>query len=183
MLQPAPAYPADSRSTIRLRSGPVAAIMAPREAARDILGSFPVKISGFYPLEATHATLRSDLACRSAAPGGRWAGGPRGASNEARMRPHKAAAAIRLFAAEAASGECRARSGRRRWPRSSWRRGMMSMRPAKRIGGDRSTRSAAIGPEITRFRVIWSHLWIRITSDTPNSHPGTTATPSPPPHA
>ena len=51
--------------------------------------AFEAKISGFYPLEATHATLRSDLACRSAAPGGRWAGGPRGASNEARMRPQR----------------------------------------------------------------------------------------------
>ena len=105
-----------------------------------------------------------------------------GASNEARMRPHKAAAAIRRFAAEAASGERRAVVG-------------VEDGPGRRGGGAwcrcvRRNASAVIGRRVVlRFApksIVSGHLerlWIGITSDTPNSHPGTTATPSPPPHA
>ena len=74
-----------------------------------------------------------------------------GASNKARMRPHKAAAAIRRFAAEAASGECRARSGRRRPRTSSWRSRMMSKRPAKHIKGDRSSVLLRLAPKSLVF--------------------------------
>ena len=44
--------------------------------------------------------------------------------------------------------------GRRRPRSSSSRRWTVSMRPANHSKGDRSTRTAAIGSEITRFRVI-----------------------------
>ena len=71
-------------------------------AGWSMLGShsvaFEVKIGGFYPLEATHATLRSDPACRSATPRGRWAGGPRGPRKRpgcGRTRPRRPSAGSR----------------------------------------------------------------------------------------
>ena len=94
----------------------------------------------------------------------------------------QAAAAIRRFAAEAASGERRAVVG-------------VEDDPGRRGGGAwcrcvRRNASAVIGRRVVlRFApksIVSGHLerlWIQITSDTPNSHPGTTATPSPPPHA
>ena len=62
-----------------------------------------------------------------------------GDSNEARIRPNKAAATIRRFAAEAVSGELRARCGRRGGRRSSWRSSMRSKHAVKQRGGHRST--------------------------------------------
>ena len=57
-----------------------------------------------------------------------------------------------------AFGECRAPCGRRRRCRSPCRSSMMSNRPAEHSGGDRSTRNAAFGAEIIRFRAIRGHL-------------------------
>ena len=113
--------------------------------------AFEVKISGFLPPrgDPCDSPQRSGVSKRRSgrAMGRRTAG----ASNEARMRPHKAAAAIRRFATEAASGKCRACSGRRRPRSSSWRRGMMSMRPAKHIKGDRSSVLLRLAPKSLVF--------------------------------
>ena len=57
-----------------------------------------------------------------------------------------------------AFGECRAPCGCRRRCRSPCRSSMMSNRPAEHSDGDRSTRNAAFGAEIIRFRAIRGHL-------------------------
>jgi len=109
-----------------------------------------VEIRCFGPLNAVHGTLCSDPSLQSSVRdprGARAPQTPRAKPRRGRTGPRRPSAGF----GRGAFGECRASSGCRRRRRASRRSFTMSIRPAERSDGDRSTRNAAFGPETNRL--------------------------------
>ena len=114
-------------------------------------------MSYFEPLGAPQGALYGDPAARGCGRDRRWTR----RSHKPRPRPGRGRKGPRRPFANSRPrrfGDRRAPCGRRRRCRSPCRSSMMSNRPAEHSDGDRSTRNAAFGAEIIRFRAIRGHL-------------------------